>query len=66
MGKNQTDYRNQQSDSKSNKQPMQNSPVSSLEKSDNQVGNVEEFEVKTTIQRRPQFRLNENMKRRFS
>ena len=66
MGKNQTDYRNQQSDSRSNKQSTQNSPVSSLEKSNNQEEQVEEYEVKTTIQRRPQFRLNENMKRRYS
>ena len=53
MNKNQTDYRNQQSDSKSKKQPTQISPVSSQEKSNEQVEDVEEFEVKPTIQRKP-------------
>ena len=66
MKKNQTDYRNQQSDGKSNKPPAQDSPVSTQVKSNNQTENTEEFEVKLTIQRRPQFRLSENMKRRFS
>jgi hypothetical protein len=65
MKKNQTNFGNQQSDSKLNKQPTQNSPVSSQEKSSTKVEVVEEYEVKTTIQRKPQFRLNENMKRRF-
>ncbi len=61
METNQTDFRNQQSDSKSN----QNSPVSSQEKSSNKVEDLEENKVKKTIPRRPQFRLNENLKRKF-
>ncbi len=66
MGKNQTDLRNQQSDGKSKKQAAQISQVFSREKSKEQAEDAEEFEVKATTQRRPQFRLNENMKRRFS
>ena len=65
MKKNQTDYRDQQSDGKSNKRPAKNSPVSTQERPNNEAENTEEFEVKSTYQRRPQFRLNENMKRRF-
>ena len=66
MNQNQTDFRNQQSDGKSNVRPAQNIPVSTQEKLINQSENTEEFEVKVTIQRRPQFRLSENMKRSFS
>ncbi|MEX0812991.1 MAG: hypothetical protein WD048_12300 [Chitinophagales bacterium] len=65
MNKNQTDLRNQQSDSKSKKQVIQIDPISTKEKLKEQLEKPEEFELKSNIQRRPQFRLNENMKRRF-
>lgn len=64
MEANKIDFRNQQSDSKSKKQSTQNSPESNQEMSKQEEGSTEN-EVKKTIPRRPQFRLNENMKRRF-
>jgi len=61
-----TDNSNQQSDRKSTKQPNTNDSVSKLDKSDILAELSEEIEVEITFQRRPQFRLKENMKRRFS
>ncbi len=57
----QTDFRKKQSDSKANEQPAQNSSISIQDIPNKQ----EEGKEKKSLQRRPQFRLNENIKRRF-
>ena len=66
MSKNQTDYSHQQPDGKSNQQPTQSSPDSPQGKPNMNIQDTEEEEVKSTIQRRPQFRLKENMKKDIS
>ena len=71
MTENQNDQRNQQSDSKSNQQSTENSSASTQGKSninvqDTEKGeDIEEVEEETTYQRRPQFRLEEIIKRRY-
>ena len=58
------DYLSQQSDSKSRQQTSQNSSSSLNDKLNITVQDAEEWEVKVTDQRRPQFRANENYRRR--
>jgi hypothetical protein len=61
METNQKNFLSQQS----NKHPTEKSPVSKQEKSTNKAEGLEVNDAKKTPQRRPQFRINENMKRRF-
>ncbi len=64
MEKNQNDKRSQQSDSKSNLQST-NTNTDSLQDGLNiNIQDTANVEEETTSQRRPQFRLNENNKRR--
>ncbi len=64
MTENNNDYRSQQSDSKSPQQTSQNDSSSPYEKLNITVEDAEEWDVKITDQRRPQFRANENYRRR--
>lgn len=64
MTENNNDYRSQQSDSKFRQQPSQNTSFSPDDKLNITVQEDEEEEVKVTDQRRPQFRANENYRRR--
>ena len=63
MIENNNDYRSQQSDSKSPQQTSQNNSSSPDDKLNITV-QEDEQEVKVTDQRRPQFRANENYRRR--
>jgi hypothetical protein len=64
MIENNNDYRSQQSDSKSLQQTSQNTSSSPDDKLNITV-QEDEWEVKVTDQRRPQFRANENYRRRI-
>jgi hypothetical protein len=63
MTENNNDFRSQQSESKSRQQKSQNSSSSPDDKLNISVQDVEEYEIKITDQRRPQFRANENYRR---
>jgi len=63
MIENNNDYRSQQSDSKFRQQTSQNTSSSPDDKLNITV-QEDEWEVKVTDQRRPQFRANENYRRR--
>ena len=54
----------QQSEIRTNQQSIQNNS-SARDKSDFPIGDPEENESQKTFQRKPQFRLHENSKRRF-
>ena len=41
------------------------SPASSQDKSSNEIEDIKNQEIEATFQRRPQFKLNENNRRRF-
>jgi hypothetical protein len=68
MKKNKNDQRSQQPGSKSNEQSTEKNKVSLPDKLSGNVEDTqdaEEKKVETTFQRRPQFRLSENNRRRF-
>ena len=62
--KNQNDTRSQQSDSKLNQQSTETSPASLHDGLNINIQDTWNVEEETTSQRRPQFRLNENSKKR--
>ena len=65
MNNTQTDNQNQQYDYKSINQPAKGSTVSTQKGSNNKTETSEGSYKKPSEQRKPQFRLKENMKRRF-
>ena len=64
MEKNQNDKRSQQSDSESNLQSTKTDTDSLQDGLNINIQDTANVEEETTSQRRPQFRLNENNKRR--
>lgn len=45
---------------------QEENPVSSQENSNNAIQDLEDQEIETTYQRKPQFKFNENNRRKFS
>ncbi len=64
--KKQIDSGSQQNDIGLNQQLIQNNFTGKEDNSEIRTETSEEGEIEQTIQRRPQFRFNENNKRRFS
>lgn len=66
MKKNQIDNRNQPNDNKSKNQSLKDSTVSTGKEAADKTETSEETAIKPSTQRKPQFRLKENMRRRFN
>jgi hypothetical protein len=64
MPENYNDLRSQQSGSKSPQQTAQNNSSSPRDKLSITIQDEEEWDIKITDQRRPQFRASENYRRR--
>ena len=65
MKQDKMDQRSEQSEGRSNIPSIQNNLTLPKNKAKNNLREIEEQEVESTSQRRPQFRLNENSRRRF-
>jgi len=65
MKSNNNDPVSQQFDTKLTQELMQNNSDSQLDKMNRNIEDTEEALAETTFQRRPQFRFNENDRRRF-
>lgn len=65
MEKNKNDQRSQHSDSKSIEQSTEKNMISLQDKSSSIIEDAEEKKPETCFQRRPQFKLSENNRRRF-
>jgi hypothetical protein len=66
MNRNESDDRNEQNDDKSIKKPTKDSTALTPEGSNEKTKTTEGLDKKSSDQRKPQFRLKENTKRRFS